>query len=110
MKARLLLSANLYDLTCFENTTDLFASVLSLQSVKAVLSQITRTNFTCLLLGLACFVFLYGVKVLNERFKKKLPVPIPGEIVVVIVSNGVSFGLSLKEKYNVDIVGSIPTG
>ncbi|XP_037551735.1 prestin [Nematolebias whitei] len=91
--------------------TERFSGPLSaIYSVKAVLSQITSTNITCLLLGLACLVFLYGVKVLNERFKKKLPVPIPGEIVVVIVSTGVSFGLALKEKYNVDIVGSIPTG
>lgn len=91
-------------------TNDLFIPFLSLQSLIAVFSQITSTNITCLLLGLACVVFLYGVKVLNERFKKRLPVPIPGEIIVVIVSTGVSFGLSLKENYNVDIVGSIPTG
>ncbi|XP_017294236.2 prestin [Kryptolebias marmoratus] len=79
-------------------------------SLKAVFSQITDTKIACLLVGLASIVFLYGVKVLNERFKKKLPVPIPGEIIVVIVSTGVSFGLSLAKNYGVDIVGTIPTG
>ncbi|XP_013884866.1 prestin [Austrofundulus limnaeus] len=91
--------------------TERFSGPLSaIYSLIAVFSQITSTNITCLLLGLACLVFLYGIKVLNERFKKRLPVPIPGEIIVVIVSTGVSFGLSMKDNYKVEIVGSIPTG
>lgn len=80
------------------------------QSLKAVLSGITSTNVTTLILGLVCFVFLYGVKDLNERFKKKLPIPIPGEIIVVIVSTGVSYGLALSSDYKVDVVGKISTG
>uniref|UniRef100_A0A665U9K5 STAS domain-containing protein n=1 Tax=Echeneis naucrates TaxID=173247 RepID=A0A665U9K5_ECHNA len=76
----------------------------------AVFSDITSANITTLILGLACIVFLYGVKDINERFKKKLPVPIPGEIIVVIVSTGVSYGLSLSEGHKVDVVGKIPTG
>lgn len=85
------------------------SSLLS-QSIKAVLSDITSTNVTTLILGLVCIVFLYVVKDLNERFKKKLPVPFPGEIIVVIVSTGVSYGLHLSEDYKVDVVGNIPTG
>lgn len=80
------------------------------QSVKAVLSDITSTNVSTVILGLACMVFLYTVKDLNERFKKKLPIPIPGEIIVVIVATGVSYGLSLSGDYKVDVVGKIPTG
>ena len=83
---------------------------MSQQSVKAVLGEITGTNVTTLPLGLSCIVFLYVVKVLNERYKKKLPIPIPGEIIVVIVSTGVSYGLSLSDDYKVDVVGNIPTG
>lgn len=76
----------------------------------AVLSDISSTNVTTLILGLVCLIFLYVIKDLNERFKKKLPIPIPGEIIVVIVSTGVSYGLSLSRDYKVDVVGSIPTG
>ncbi|XP_070785032.1 prestin [Enoplosus armatus] len=79
-------------------------------SIKAVLGDITSTNVSTLILGLVCLVFLYVVKDLNERFKKKLPIPIPGEIIVVIVSTGVSYGLSLSDEYKVDVVGKIPTG
>ncbi|XP_058479560.1 prestin [Solea solea] len=78
--------------------------------VIAVFSDITSTNVTTLILGLACIVFLYAIKVINERFKKKLPIPIPGEIIVVMVSTGVSYGMSLSEEYKVDVVGKIPTG
>ncbi|XP_047245584.1 prestin isoform X1 [Girardinichthys multiradiatus] len=91
--------------------TQRFSGPLSaIYSVKAVFSKVALTNVPNLLLGLVSSVFLYGIKVLNERFKKKLPVPIPGEIIVVIVSTGVSYGLLLSEKYNVDIVGEIPRG
>ncbi|XP_014905069.1 prestin [Poecilia latipinna] len=78
-------------------------------SVNEVFSKIEQTNIPSFLLGLTCTVFLYGIKVLNERFKQNLPVPIPGEIIVVIVSTGVSYGIPL-EKYNVSIVGYIPSG
>lgn len=82
----------------------------AVQSVQAVLSDITSTNVSTLVLGLCCIVFLYAVKDANERFKKKLPIPVPGEIIVVIVSTGVSFGMSLSRDYKVDVVGTIPSG
>ncbi|KAJ0037047.1 hypothetical protein NL108_016423 [Boleophthalmus pectinirostris] len=79
-------------------------------SLNAVFSKITETNIPTLLLGVSCLVFLYIIKDLNERFKKKLPIPIPGEIIVVIVSTGVTYGMSLSQLHQVDIVGHIPTG
>ncbi|XP_058842117.1 prestin-like isoform X2 [Acipenser ruthenus] len=76
----------------------------------AVVSKITTTNTTAITVALICIVFLVGVKEINERFKKKLPVPIPGEIIVVIISTGVSYGMKLHENYRVDVVGEIPVG
>ncbi|KAK6314570.1 hypothetical protein J4Q44_G00140990 [Coregonus suidteri] len=91
--------------------TPRFSGPLSaLHSVTAVFSNITSANVTTLIVGVVCIVVLYSVKDLNERFKKKLPVPIPGEIIVVIVSTGISYGLSLSENYQVDVVRTIPTG
>ncbi|XP_034019476.1 prestin [Thalassophryne amazonica] len=81
-----------------------------INSVKAVFSVITSTNISTLIMGLICIIFLYGIKVINERFKKKLPMPIPGELIVVIISTGVSYGLSMSEDYKLDVVGKIPTG
>ncbi|XP_063049159.1 prestin [Engraulis encrasicolus] len=91
--------------------TDRFSGPLSvIKSVVAVLGNITTTNLTTLLVGALCMVFLFGVKEVNERYKKKLPVPIPGEIIVVIVSTGVSYGVSLFQNYQVAVVGTIPSG
>ncbi|XP_069012553.1 prestin [Embiotoca jacksoni] len=91
--------------------TQRFTGPLSaVYSVAAVVTDITTTNVSTLVLGLGCLVFLYAVKDLNERFKKKLPIPIPGEIIVVLVSTGVSYGLSLSDNHKVDVVGKIPTG
>lgn len=53
------------------------------QSIDAVFRNIASTNVVTLSIGLVCTVFLYIIKDLNERFKKKLPIPIPGEIIVV---------------------------
>lgn len=80
------------------------------QSFTAVVGDITSTNVATVILGLVCLIVLYVIKDLNERFKKKLPIPIPGEMVIVIVSTGISYGLSLSSDYNVDVVGNIPTG
>lgn len=91
--------------------TQRFGGPLSvLYSLVAVFKDITSTNVATLIVGLVCIVFLYSVKDVNERFKKKLPIPIPGEIIVVIVSTGVSYGMALFENYQVDIVGNIPVG
>ncbi|XP_072257812.1 prestin isoform X2 [Pyxicephalus adspersus] len=79
-------------------------------SFVSVLSNITTTNVATFIIGLICIVLLVGAKEINDRFKKKLPVPIPMEIIVVIISTGVSAGLKLQKSYDVDVVGSIPTG
>ncbi|XP_023651296.2 prestin [Paramormyrops kingsleyae] len=88
-----------------------FSGALSvIYSFIEVMKNITSTNLTTITVGLTCIVFLYSIKDLNDRFKKKLPVPIPGEIIVVIVSTGISYGVQLSSNYNVDVVGNIPVG
>lgn len=79
-------------------------------SLDAVFRNIASTNVVTLIIGLVCTVFLYFIKDLNERFKKKLPIPIPGEIIVVIMSTGISYGMVMSENYGVEVVGKIPTG
>ncbi|XP_056429487.1 prestin isoform X2 [Hyla sarda] len=79
-------------------------------SLIAVLSNISTTNIATLIIGIICVVLLLGTKEINDRFKKKLPVPIPMELIVVIISTGVSAGLNLQESYEVNVVGRIPTG
>ncbi|NXX35657.1 S26A5 protein, partial [Nicator chloris] len=79
-------------------------------SLAAVLSKITTTNIASLIIGSTCIVLLLIGKEINLRFKKQLPVPIPMEIIVVIIATGVSAGMNLSESYKVDVVGNIPQG
>ncbi|NXA50730.1 S26A5 protein, partial [Nothocercus julius] len=79
-------------------------------SIAAVFSAITTTNIASLVVGLTCIVLLLIGKEINLRFKKKLPVPIPMEIIVVIIGTAVSAGMNLTDSYRVDVVGNIPQG
>lgn len=79
-------------------------------SLIAVLSDIKATNVATLIIGILCIILLLGAKEVNDRFKKKLPVPIPMELIVVIISTGVSAGMNLEKSYQVEVVGSIPVG
>ncbi|XP_062437788.1 prestin isoform X1 [Rhea pennata] len=79
-------------------------------SIAALLSEITTTNIASLIVGFTCIVMLLIGKEINLRFKKKLPVPIPMEIIVVIIGTAVSAGMNLTDSYGVDVVGDIPQG
>ncbi|XP_032077595.1 prestin [Thamnophis elegans] len=88
-----------------------FSGPLSvLYSLIAVFSNITQTNTATLVVGLICIVLLLSGKEINDRCKKKMIVPIPLEIIVVVIGTGVSAGMNLSETYKVDIVGNIPSG
>ncbi|XP_078409355.1 prestin isoform X1 [Cetorhinus maximus] len=76
----------------------------------AVCSNIKKTNITAVIVGAICIIILLGVKELNDRCKAKFPAPIPVELIVVIISTGVSAAMNLTENNKVDIVGNIPTG
>ncbi|NXQ61041.1 S26A5 protein, partial [Anthoscopus minutus] len=78
-------------------------------TMAAVLSNITTTNIATLIVGLMCILLLLIGKEINYRCKK-LPVPIPMEIIVVIIGTGVSAGINLKESYKVDVIGNITHG
>uniref|UniRef100_F6VIT0 SLC26A5/6-like anion exchanger n=1 Tax=Ciona intestinalis TaxID=7719 RepID=F6VIT0_CIOIN len=71
----------------------------------------TRTAST-VVISCICIIFLLSVKEVNERFKKKLPlgIPVPGEIIVVILGTGISYAVNLEDRYNVKIIGEIPSG
>ena len=49
-------------------------------------------------------------EIINERCKKKLPVPIPAELLVLIAATVFSYFLDLSEEYNVQTIGFIPKG
>ncbi|XP_061430135.1 prestin-like isoform X1 [Lethenteron reissneri] len=73
-------------------------------------SRLGHTNLVSLLLCVICTVGLAGSKELGDRYRNRLPAPIPLELILVVLATLASSGLELNEKYAVDIIGDIPTG
>uniref|UniRef100_A0A2K5PK92 Solute carrier family 26 member 6 n=1 Tax=Cebus imitator TaxID=2715852 RepID=A0A2K5PK92_CEBIM len=55
-------------------------------------------------------VVLVLVKLLNDKLQQQLPMPIPGELLTLIGATSISYGVGLKHRFEVDVVGNIPTG
>ncbi|XP_037384558.1 solute carrier family 26 member 6 isoform X2 [Talpa occidentalis] len=64
------------------------------------------TVVTCVVAG----VVLVLVKLLNDKLQRYLPMPIPGELLTLIGATGISYGVDLKQRFGVDVVGTIPAG
>ncbi|KAM5234301.1 solute carrier family 26 member 6 isoform 1-T1 [Hipposideros larvatus] len=50
------------------------------------------------------------VKLLNDKLQRHLPLPLPGELLMLIGATGISYGVGLKHRFGVDVVGHIPAG
>ncbi|XP_070200357.1 prestin-like [Littorina saxatilis] len=76
-----------------------------------IFSNIRDVNVADLIVGLICMAVLLAVKLgINERYKHKLTIPIPIELIVVILSTLVSHFAKLNEKFGIVIVGDVPVG
>ena len=53
------------------------------QGVIHMLKNLPHANVGSIITGVLCLAVLIGLKHVNERFKNKLKVPIPGELLVV---------------------------
>lgn len=53
------------------------------QTLEVIFGKITSTNVCDVVIALVIMVVVFAVKELNDRFKSKLPVPIPIEVIMV---------------------------
>ena len=76
-----------------------------------IFKKCPETHFPTLLLSLVCLVILIFIKdFINERFKDKLRIPIPIDVVLVVGVTIVSYYAKFEKDLNIDIVGEIPNG
>ncbi|KAG8578601.1 hypothetical protein GDO81_010554 [Engystomops pustulosus] len=75
-----------------------------------VFSNLQTTNICDLLTSVVSLVALLPVKMLNDKYKSKIKVPFPIELLVIIVATLVSHFFNFNSKYNTSICGTIPTG
>ncbi|KAI1892893.1 hypothetical protein AGOR_G00138210 [Albula goreensis] len=75
-----------------------------------ICSLLPETNIGTLVVSLVSLVALIVVKELNSAYSKKLPLPIPIELIVIIFGTLISYYVGLDVLYGVDVVGVIPSG
>ncbi|NXE42940.1 S26A9 protein, partial [Ptilorrhoa leucosticta] len=69
-----------------------------------------QTNLASLVYALVSAVLLIVVKELNLKYMKKIRMPIPMEIIIVIVATAISGSFDMPDKYGMPIVGKISMG
>lgn len=82
----------------------------SIWTLRDVLCGLSSTVPAALGLSLVSMAVLFGGKLLNDKFKSKLPVAVPWELILIVLSTLVSVQLDLFGAYHVQVVGHIPTG
>ncbi|XP_044307355.1 solute carrier family 26 member 9 [Varanus komodoensis] len=75
-----------------------------------ICKSLPKTNVASLVFALISTVLLIIVKELNMKYMKKIRVPIPMEIIIVIVATAISGSFNMPEKYDMPIVGHINMG
>ncbi|XP_025087547.1 sulfate transporter-like isoform X2 [Pomacea canaliculata] len=76
-----------------------------------IFRNITHSNPGDIIVGLICMAVLLAVKIgINERFKHRMKIPVPIELIVVILSTLISHFAKFKERFGIAIVGDVPTG
>ncbi|XP_073939863.1 solute carrier family 26 member 10 isoform X4 [Castor canadensis] len=80
------------------------------KTLAAVLTALPRSSPAELTISALSLALLVPVKELNVRFRDRLPTPIPGEVVMVLLASVLCFTSSLDTRYNVQVVGLLPGG
>ncbi|XP_061759359.1 solute carrier family 26 member 10 isoform X1 [Nerophis ophidion] len=80
------------------------------KTLGSVLQNLPQTNTAELLISLVCLAVLVPVKEINTHYRQRLRMPIPVEILTVIIATGVAYAFCLDSIYEIEIVGHIPAG
>ncbi|XP_071099567.1 prestin-like isoform X3 [Haliotis cracherodii] len=76
-----------------------------------IFTNIANTNAADILIALICVAILLAVKIgINERFASRMKIPIPIDLIVVVLGTFISHFAELKRHFNIAIVGDVPNG
>ncbi|XP_030050322.1 sulfate anion transporter 1 [Microcaecilia unicolor] len=75
-----------------------------------IFKNISETNFCDVITSAICIVVLIAAKELGDRYKQKLKLPLPTELIVIVVATLISHFGNLNQVYGTSVSGSIPTG
>ncbi|XP_026009578.1 solute carrier family 26 member 6 [Astatotilapia calliptera] len=69
-----------------------------------------QSNIGTLVTSVITILGLIAAKELNAFLGKKIPVPIPVELIAIVIATVISWQFYLQQEYGVDVVGVIPSG
>ncbi|XP_077131627.1 sulfate anion transporter 1-like [Ranitomeya variabilis] len=75
-----------------------------------IFKNIHNTNFCDVVTSAICISVLVAAKELGDRYKDKIKIPLPTELVVIVVATLVSHYCNLNEIYGSSVSGVIPIG
>uniref|UniRef100_G1K940 Solute carrier family 26 member 6 n=1 Tax=Anolis carolinensis TaxID=28377 RepID=G1K940_ANOCA len=73
-------------------------------------SKLPKTNVGTLVTSLIAIISILIVKKISDKLGKRIPVPIPTELLTIIIATGISYGAKLNGRFNISVVGEIPSG
>jgi len=74
-------------------------------------SKIASTNAAEVTIAIICIVTLLLVKIcINERYSAKMKMPVPIDLIVVIIGTIISHFANFNDVFGVKVVGEIPSG
>ncbi|XP_030771170.1 solute carrier family 26 member 6 isoform X3 [Rhinopithecus roxellana] len=80
------------------------------QTVLEVCRKLPQSKVGTVVTAAVAGVVLVVVKLLNDKLQRQLPMPIPGELLMLIGATGISYGIGLRDGSEVDVVGNISAG
>ncbi|GAB5369960.1 hypothetical protein AAMO2058_001451000 [Amorphochlora amoebiformis] len=78
------------------------------ETIAQIFTQIHESNPAAVITSVICIGMLVSVKMYSQR--RNLSIPIPIELIVVVLSTLLSAILNLKAEYGLPVVGEIPPG
>ncbi|XP_060622147.2 solute carrier family 26 member 6 isoform X1 [Anolis sagrei] len=75
-----------------------------------ICSKLPKTNVGTLVTSLIAIVSILIVKKISDKLGKRIPVPIPTELLTIIIATGISYGAELNRHFKISVVGEIPSG
>ncbi|XP_062593468.1 prestin-like [Saccostrea cucullata] len=76
-----------------------------------IFKNITSANVGSIVTSIVCIIILIFVKdFINEKFKTKMFMPVPIDLILVILGSVVSYFGELHSQFSIPVVGNIPPG
>ena len=82
-----------------------------LKKIFMIFANIGKANPATVINGICCIIFLVVIKeVINNKYSHKLKIPIPAEIIVVVICSTISYLGNFKGNFGMATVANVPLG